>query len=678
MKLTAESTVINDNKLNTNIDNAQTTADAATTKADNAQTTANNAQTAASQARAVADSAQDTAGEALIKANGSVITDTLHYLATSLSSGVTTSTPGWTTTPQTITPDKKYLWTYHTYTKADGTTTDSTPVITGTYGEDGTSVTILGSYNTLAELEQAHPTGNTGDAYMVAGDLYVWNGSAWEDVGQIQGPQGPQGPQGETGVGIATVQPQYYLSDSPATTTGGSWTQTLTYVSGKYIWTREQITYTNSTVRYSTAIYNGALTTACENSESALQIASDTAQYFWFTSSGTDTGAHISETPQAQFISSPSGGNLLARSNGIAIRDGLEELATFSANGVDMKQNGSSVANFGETSARVGKVGANNVTITQSSIAMTDGTRTLYEVINASSGSVKITQVYNVTVTQDTPDFTDTIGLGRTVSSWVSQGIVLTYKLNGTTQTPVKFSSMPINVTSGRYIFKASLSGTTVSITWSCPIPSTDKLTLVSIELNFNTSQQVVESTLGAFADKTQSGAFRVGKGTGTGAKANAMLLDWNGNARLSGDVVVGCNADSSGGMSLSRPYYVGGLWYEASNGVVSIEAYRVGKVVMLYIYCEKTSSTSAGGTVYEISLAGSNIPVPYKITNGSSVTGVAYYGNHAIVCSFDRDEESGSASDPISQCTLAIKNASPSSVTLTGAINCSMTYICE
>ena len=77
----------------------------------------------------------------------------------------------------------------------------------GEKGDDGTSVRILGSYDTVEELEQAHPTGNAGDGYMVQGDLYVWdvNESKWSDVGQIQGPQGPtgqqglQGPQGPTG-----------------------------------------------------------------------------------------------------------------------------------------------------------------------------------------------------------------------------------------------------------------------------------------------------------------------------------------------------------------------------------------------------------------------------------------------------------------------------------------------
>lgn len=72
---------------------------------------------------------------------------------------------------------------------------------------------------------------------------------------------------------------------------------------------------------------NSAQTTANQ----AKQVADNTAQYFWFTSSGSDTGAHISQKTQSEFIASPSGGNLLARSNGIAVRDGLEELAVFGA-----------------------------------------------------------------------------------------------------------------------------------------------------------------------------------------------------------------------------------------------------------------------------------------------------------------------------------------------------------
>lgn len=69
--------------------------------------------------------------------NATIVNDQLHYLATSAGSGVTTSTPGWSTSPQTVTETNKYLWTYHTYTYGDDHTSNTAPVITGTYGTKG-------------------------------------------------------------------------------------------------------------------------------------------------------------------------------------------------------------------------------------------------------------------------------------------------------------------------------------------------------------------------------------------------------------------------------------------------------------------------------------------------------------------------------------------------------------
>lgn len=77
------------------------------------------------------------------------------------------------------------------------------------------------------------------------------------------------------------------------------------------------------------------------------RIASNTNQYFWFTSTGTDTGAHITEVPQDEFTDPTdpnyqSGGNLLARSNGIAVRNGMTELSTFGTTGIVLGQSGQS------------------------------------------------------------------------------------------------------------------------------------------------------------------------------------------------------------------------------------------------------------------------------------------------------------------------------------------------
>ena len=67
----------------------------------------------------------------------------------------------------------------------------------GPKGEDGKSVTIKGSKESTSELPQS---GNsTGDGYIIDGDLHVWDGSSWNNVGKIQGPQGERGPQGPQG-----------------------------------------------------------------------------------------------------------------------------------------------------------------------------------------------------------------------------------------------------------------------------------------------------------------------------------------------------------------------------------------------------------------------------------------------------------------------------------------------
>lgn len=98
-------------------------------------------------------------------------------------------------------------------------------------------------------------------------------------------------------------------------------------------------------VRHVVQVAGDAQQTADDAKETVLQtnkvvervakIAGNTNQYFWHTETGTDTGAHITEIPQEEFLADPEngGGNLLARTNGIAVRDGLKEMATFGASG---------------------------------------------------------------------------------------------------------------------------------------------------------------------------------------------------------------------------------------------------------------------------------------------------------------------------------------------------------
>lgn len=89
-------------------------------------------------------------------------------------------------------------------------------------GIGGGSTKILGSYDTLAELEAAHPTGSAGDAYLVGSPshLYVWlvDDSTWHDSGAFSAVAG------EDGVGIASIE--------KTSTEGLVDTYTITYTDG--------------------------------------------------------------------------------------------------------------------------------------------------------------------------------------------------------------------------------------------------------------------------------------------------------------------------------------------------------------------------------------------------------------------------------------------------------------
>lgn len=70
-------------------------------------------------------------------AGNGIKTITNYYLASASLSGVTTSTSGWTTTIQTITASKKYLWNYEVVTYTNNSTSTTAPVIIGVYGNTG-------------------------------------------------------------------------------------------------------------------------------------------------------------------------------------------------------------------------------------------------------------------------------------------------------------------------------------------------------------------------------------------------------------------------------------------------------------------------------------------------------------------------------------------------------------
>jgi hypothetical protein len=98
---------------------------------------------------------------------------------------------------------------------------------TGPTGATGTALSVIGA----VELEENLPeSGNTlGDVYFVrdTGNYYVWDGSSWDNLGQIDGPTGPTGPPGDP---VLSVQDDF--PEDPES--GDFWFNSVTGVAAVY------------------------------------------------------------------------------------------------------------------------------------------------------------------------------------------------------------------------------------------------------------------------------------------------------------------------------------------------------------------------------------------------------------------------------------------------------------
>lgn len=248
-----------------------------------------------------------------------------YYLATASSSGVTASTSGWTATVQSVSSSKKYLWNYEKITYTDNGTSSTTPCIIGAYGDkgatgatgaagsdgaDGKGIQSITEYYAVSASNTTAPTSwSTSMVNTTTTNRYLWNyekitytdGSSTNTTKRVigthgatgatgpqgpqgeqgekgdtgaQGPQGPQGAAGATGKGVKSIVAQYYLSTSSTTQTGGSWSTTPPAVStGKYVWTRSYITWTDGTTSTTTPVLDKSLQSV--QAELALKIGKD-------------------------------------------------------------------------------------------------------------------------------------------------------------------------------------------------------------------------------------------------------------------------------------------------------------------------------------------------------------------------------------------------------------------
>ncbi len=105
-----------------------------------------------------------------------------YYLATGLSSGVTTATGGWTEQVQDVDATKRYLWNYEEVIYTDGTSLKTTPSIVGNYAADGTDGTdgvgiagVTEEYGLSTSQDTQPASWELLPPEMDATNKYLWN-----------------------------------------------------------------------------------------------------------------------------------------------------------------------------------------------------------------------------------------------------------------------------------------------------------------------------------------------------------------------------------------------------------------------------------------------------------------------------------------------------------------------
>lgn len=192
---------------------------------------------------------------------------TNYYLASSSSSGVTTSTSGWTEAVQTPTKDKKYLWNYEKVNYSDNTSTTTAPCIIGNFAEEGkegisiSSVTEYYAKSSSSSSAPADSSFSTSVPTLDATNKYLWNYEVITYTGGKAATTTPKcvigvfGKDGDPGKGIKSTAITYQASSSGTVTPTGTWLSYIpTLSAGQYLWTKTVITYTDNTTSTSYSV----------------------------------------------------------------------------------------------------------------------------------------------------------------------------------------------------------------------------------------------------------------------------------------------------------------------------------------------------------------------------------------------------------------------------------------
>lgn len=180
-------------------------------------------------------------------ATGNGIKSITYYYARTTSQTAPSAGNITSTTMPTLDATNKYLWQKEVIDYTNNTN-QTTVLLLAVYGNTGAQ----GPKGDKGATGPQGPTGPKGET-------------------GAQGPQGNTGSTGPQGVSVTTIKDQWYKSTSNTTQAGGAWSDTQpNWESGKYIWTRSHITFSNGNTTTTNPVLANAINNANANAVSAV------------------------------------------------------------------------------------------------------------------------------------------------------------------------------------------------------------------------------------------------------------------------------------------------------------------------------------------------------------------------------------------------------------------------
>lgn len=292
----------------------------------------------------------------------------------------------------------------------------------------------------------------------------------------------------------------------------------------------------------------GIAVNASATAVSAKTIAEGVNEHFWHDS----TGAHVTEVTQEEWNDPAdpnyhSGGNTLITTQGMAIRNGLTNLAEFGATGATIGVSGSQIAHLGygpgtdsgggTSDAPYYTLGVRTGTVGNYSTAEGNGTEASKFASHAEGGETTASGGYShAEGYKTTASGADSHAEGYSTTAsgnWShAEGQLTVASDEGAHAEGLRTTASGANshaegsvTTASGFDAHAQNGGTVASGDYSHAGGES------------TTAGYDSQTTIGRYNDNQSTTAFEIGNGTADNARSNALTVDWSGNVEMAGSV---------------------------------------------------------------------------------------------------------------------------------------------